>query len=194
MSKLVLLSSLASQQSSVPESRTTDTIKKATNDRADESSTNNATSTVSPNGYDDKKAKTEVVTGGVYSSFSLNHTPSSSSPNLHGPQLSFEPSMNLSSSSPSSTTASNSSQSGVAGKLVPSAQVCSNCGTTRTPLWRRAPDGSTICNACGLYLKSRNTPRPISLKNTTNSNNNNKAAATNNITPEASRELVTSSR
>lgn len=43
-------------------------------------------------------------------------------------------------------------------------QVCSNCGTTRTPLWRRAPDGATICNACGLYLKARNTSRPVSLK------------------------------
>ncbi|KAI4107681.1 MAG: hypothetical protein LQ339_002587 [Xanthoria mediterranea] len=39
-------------------------------------------------------------------------------------------------------------------------QVCSNCATTQTPLWRRSPTGSTICNACGLYLKARNTPRP----------------------------------
>ncbi|KAK9456693.1 hypothetical protein V1511DRAFT_220643 [Dipodascopsis uninucleata] len=43
-------------------------------------------------------------------------------------------------------------------------QVCSNCGTTRTPLWRRAPDGTMICNACGLYLKARNTSRPVNLK------------------------------
>ncbi|KAF8421306.1 hypothetical protein EV426DRAFT_536661, partial [Tirmania nivea] len=42
--------------------------------------------------------------------------------------------------------------------------LCSNCGTTRTPLWRRAPDGQTICNACGLYLKARNTQRPMTLK------------------------------
>ncbi|KAL8771604.1 MAG: hypothetical protein Q9209_003047 [Squamulea sp. 1 TL-2023] len=39
-------------------------------------------------------------------------------------------------------------------------QVCTNCATTQTPLWRRSPTGSTICNACGLYLKARNTPRP----------------------------------
>ncbi|KAL8699289.1 MAG: hypothetical protein Q9224_001477 [Gallowayella concinna] len=48
-------------------------------------------------------------------------------------------------------------------------QVCtltalSNCRTTQTPLWRRSPTGSTICNACGLYLKARNTPRPTFTK------------------------------
>ncbi|KAI8984055.1 GATA zinc finger-domain-containing protein, partial [Mycotypha africana] len=41
-----------------------------------------------------------------------------------------------------------------------SATVCANCGTTTTPLWRRAPTGETICNACGLYLKARNQYRP----------------------------------
>lgn len=40
----------------------------------------------------------------------------------------------------------------------------SNCDTTHTPLWRRSPNGSTICNACGLYLKARNTARPTNLK------------------------------
>lgn len=43
-------------------------------------------------------------------------------------------------------------------------QQCSNCGTTNTPLWRRAPDGTLICNACGLYLRSNNTHRPVNLK------------------------------
>ncbi|KAF2645513.1 hypothetical protein P280DRAFT_121642 [Massarina eburnea CBS 473.64] len=46
-------------------------------------------------------------------------------------------------------------------------QVCSNCGTTRTPLWRRSPTGETICNACGLYLKARNQQRPTNLKRNT---------------------------
>ncbi|KAG0166876.1 putative electron transfer flavoprotein subunit [Apophysomyces sp. BC1034] len=45
-----------------------------------------------------------------------------------------------------------------------SATVCAHCKTTTTPLWRRAPNGETICNACGLYLKARNNKRPTTLK------------------------------
>ncbi|KAH7068783.1 hypothetical protein BKA63DRAFT_494245 [Paraphoma chrysanthemicola] len=45
-----------------------------------------------------------------------------------------------------------------------SGQVCSNCRTTQTPLWRRSPTGETVCNACGLYLKARNQHRPVNLK------------------------------
>ena len=41
--------------------------------------------------------------------------------------------------------------------------VCFNCTTTNTPLWRRAPDGTLICNACGLYLRSNNHHRPVNL-------------------------------
>ncbi|KAG0366901.1 putative electron transfer flavoprotein subunit [Gamsiella multidivaricata] len=44
------------------------------------------------------------------------------------------------------------------------ATSCANCGTTTTPLWRRASDGQTICNACGLYYKARNLSRPPWLK------------------------------
>ncbi|KAF9179203.1 putative electron transfer flavoprotein subunit [Haplosporangium sp. Z 11] len=44
------------------------------------------------------------------------------------------------------------------------ATSCANCGTTSTPLWRRASDGQTICNACGLYFKARNLTRPPWLK------------------------------
>lgn len=41
---------------------------------------------------------------------------------------------------------------------------CSNCGTTKTPLWRRDPQGNTLCNACGLFQKLHGTMRPLSLK------------------------------
>lgn len=41
---------------------------------------------------------------------------------------------------------------------------CSNCGTTKTPLWRKDPSGNTLCNACGLFLKLHGTMRPLSLK------------------------------
>ena len=43
---------------------------------------------------------------------------------------------------------------------------CSNCGTSETPLWRRAANGATICNACGLYQKARNAPRPVNNRRT----------------------------
>lgn len=43
-------------------------------------------------------------------------------------------------------------------------QTCAFCCTDTTPLWRRAPSGETICNACGLYLRARNSLRPKLLK------------------------------
>lgn len=42
--------------------------------------------------------------------------------------------------------------------------TCSNCYTQTTPLWRRNPEGSPLCNACGLFLKLHGVVRPLSLK------------------------------
>jgi GATA-binding protein, other eukaryote len=39
--------------------------------------------------------------------------------------------------------------------------ACANCGTDKTPLWRRNATGDAICNACGLYEKTRRTSRPV---------------------------------
>lgn len=45
-----------------------------------------------------------------------------------------------------------------------STQVCINCSTSSTPLWRRDGRGLPVCNACGLYYKLHGTHRPIALK------------------------------
>ena len=45
-----------------------------------------------------------------------------------------------------------------------SPNICTNCSTTKTPLWRRDTEGQSLCNACGLYLKLHGVARPLSLK------------------------------
>ncbi|KAG0375844.1 hypothetical protein BGX24_008590 [Mortierella sp. AD032] len=40
--------------------------------------------------------------------------------------------------------------------------VCSNCGTTEAPSWRRCRKSLTLlCNACGLYQNQHGKPRPV---------------------------------
>lgn len=44
----------------------------------------------------------------------------------------------------------------------PQHNVCANCATTTTPLWRKDRASNTVlCNACGIYLKTHGRARPI---------------------------------
>ncbi|KAJ2660452.1 GATA type transcriptional activator of nitrogen-regulated proteins [Coemansia sp. RSA 1200] len=71
-------------------------------------------------------------------------------------------SSNASSSSASAYASGGGPSGGSSLSLGP--MTCVNCGTTKTPLWRRDPRNQPICNACGLYLKSYGKMRPLSLK------------------------------
>lgn len=42
--------------------------------------------------------------------------------------------------------------------------ICTHCGSTKSPLWRRGLNSEILCNACGLYWKHHGTYRPLSLK------------------------------
>ncbi|KAK3844246.1 MAG: hypothetical protein J3R72DRAFT_366087, partial [Linnemannia gamsii] len=75
------------------------------------------------------------------------------------------------SGSPGASSSPRSRRGSIGGKkehkVGVTATSCANCGTTTTPLWRRAGNGQTICNACGLYFKARNLTRPTWLKRNT---------------------------
>lgn len=39
--------------------------------------------------------------------------------------------------------------------------ACTNCEARATPMWRKAPNGDLLCNACALYFKCHKRPRPV---------------------------------
>ncbi|KAH9392793.1 Transcription factor GATA-4 [Tyrophagus putrescentiae] len=53
-------------------------------------------------------------------------------------------------------------------KLLSSARKmglsCVNCSTKITSMWRRTPEGESICNACGLYYRLNGVKRPVSMR------------------------------
>ncbi|KFH71492.1 hypothetical protein MVEG_01791 [Podila verticillata NRRL 6337] len=71
----------------------------------------------------------------------------SSTPSLPGMSMTPSPGLRPQSEmgSPRSKTVRKEQKIGV------TATSCANCGTTTTPLWRRASNGQTICNACEIW-------------------------------------------
>lgn len=78
---------------------------------------------------------------------------------------------------------------------------CSNCGTHNTPLWRKDPQGNSLCNACGLFLKLHGVMRPLSLKtdtikkrqrntNSNNANNTNSTKKNYNVKKVVSKDKI----
>jgi GATA-binding protein len=98
----------------------------------------------------------------------------SSLPYARNPEAKGGERKSLSRNNSSAGTSGNAAPSGKKASRTSDAQsmanadpptVCSNCTTTKTPLWRRDPDGKPLCNACGLFLKLHGTIRPPTMKN-----------------------------
>lgn len=129
-------------------------------------------------------ASKDTITSSSYATSTSAHYTSSSSPPIRtlAPRnvsmvytsTGSQDDLGGSISSINTNTTSNTSQSMVAGgrattnssnvKTGREENVCFNCSTTSTPLWRRDDQGNSVCNACGLYFKLHQTNRPVNLK------------------------------
>jgi hypothetical protein len=94
------------------------------------------------------------------SSFSPNLPAHSMNPIINGPNGPLFSSWKTKNSSSSHSISTQiDSSSGLPRK------ICSNCGSISTPSWRRCPEGrNLLCNACGLYQKLHNRPRPLRIR------------------------------
>ena len=46
-------------------------------------------------------------------------------------------------------------------KEKPRKGPCYNCGATESCFWRKDAESRQLCNACGLYLRYKGSPRPL---------------------------------
>ncbi|KAF8642776.1 hypothetical protein AX16_009409 [Volvariella volvacea WC 439] len=77
--------------------------------------------------------------------------------------------------------------------------TCSHCSARYTSVWRRSPEGAQLCNACGVYLRLRGIPRPLTLRRrkpkprSRHSNNVNASSASGNVNVKTSQVLLADS-
>ncbi|KAI6044402.1 hypothetical protein EDC04DRAFT_2889861 [Pisolithus marmoratus] len=109
----------------------------------------------------DRQHSSNDTLGGLDPTGSPNVVPPQHPPSQHSPssQQQASPEHQQQPEAPTQQPAAQQQQQ-------PQRPQCTNCGTFDTPLWRRDTEGKTICNACGLYLKSRKVARPTSLART----------------------------
>lgn len=93
---------------------------------------------------------------------SSSYVPSSSNNKLNSVAMSKK--IDNSASSSSSSTVPKKPHLQHQNSHQESTPICCNCQTTQTPLWRRDGKGGLLCNACGLFVKVKGRPRPVSLK------------------------------
>ncbi|KAL0487235.1 nitrogen regulatory protein [Acrasis kona] len=55
-------------------------------------------------------------------------------------------------------------------KSAMSKNGCTNCHTEKSPIWRKGPSNSKLCNKCGLYWKRYSKQRPMVLQKQTEEN------------------------
>ncbi|KAK6971773.1 GATA zinc finger domain-containing protein [Favolaschia claudopus] len=46
-------------------------------------------------------------------------------------------------------------------EVAPQGPECSHCHARETSVWRRDPEGNLVCNACGVYDRSKGVKRPL---------------------------------